>query len=215
MTAALNLCPFSEEQNHEEHTLLGEGDWIPAPRGWKEIQNGREYTFFFLYVEINMLDEWKKKSGSTHIGDIQEVFHHHIESTIKPLGGRIWMWMNNGGVVLFPFKGSHCPCIEACLRLILNRHIISIEEYTYNSLITYTMAVHLGNTIYKTRGQTGEIVSDSVNFLFHVGKKFARREQFYVTENVFPFIEPGFKDLFMENGTFEGVRMYTSKLPKK
>ena len=213
--AAWDLFPFPEKGNRQEHALLAEQDWIPSPGGWKDVRKGHEYSFFFLYIEINMLDEWKKKSGSTHIDDIQEIFHRHIEETFKPIGGKIWMWMNNCGVVLFPFDGTSCRCIESCLRLILNRRIISIEEYGYNSLITYTMAVHLGNTIYKTRGDTGEIVSDSINFLFHIAKKYAGREHFYVTENVLPFLEPRLKELFLKSGTFEGVKMYSMKLPKK
>lgn len=213
--AAMDLRPFPEKRNHEDHALLEQQDWIPAPGGWKDIRKGQEYSFFFLYVELDMLDEWKKKSGSIHIDNIQEIFHRQVEQAFKPSGGRIWMWMNTCGVVLFPFDGSGCPCVEACLRLILNRRIISIEEYGYNDLITYTMALHLGNTVYKTRGETGEIVSDSINFLFHIGKKFSRREHFYVTENVLPFLGPGLKDLFKKDGTFEGVKMFSSRLPKK
>lgn len=213
--AAAALKPFPENENHEDHVLLQKDKWIPAVNGWKDIREGREYSFFMLYLELDMLDEWKKKSGATHLEDIQEIFHRHIERTFTPAGGHIWMWMNTGGVVLFPFDGTRCPCIEACLRLILNRRIISIEEYGYNDLITYTMAVHLGNTVYKTRGDTGEIVSDAINFLFHVAKKKARREHLYVTENVLPFLAPGLKELFHDDGTFEGVKIFTSRLPKK
>ena len=162
-----------------------------------------------------MVEEWKKKSGRAHIDKILDIFHRHIEKTFVPYGGKIWMWMNHGGLVLFPFNGENCTFLEACLRLVLNRRIISIEEYGYNTLITYKMAVHIGNTIYKTRGETGEIISDSINFLFHIGKKYAEKERFYVTESVKPFMPQGLAELFKQNGDFEGVKMYSLRLPKK
>ncbi|MBP7583491.1 MAG: hypothetical protein KBA61_05635, partial [Spirochaetes bacterium] len=32
---------------------------------------------------------------------------------------------------------------------------------------------HVGNTVYRVRGDTGSIISDSINSIFHLGQKYA------------------------------------------
>jgi hypothetical protein len=125
------------------------------------------------------------------------------------------MWMNQSGLVLFPFNGESINAILSCIRLVLNRTIISAEYYPYNTVITYRMILHLGNTIYRTRGKTGTIVSDTINFLFHMGKQFSQRGHFYVTAPVVPFIPEQLQKVFIPVGTFEGVEISKMRLPKE
>lgn len=213
--AVLAFKPFPDCSTLSEQTDFQAKGWKIAPNGWKDIKSGEEYTFCFLYVELDMMEEWKTKSGKAHMDDIQDIFRRHLERNFGPQGGKIWMWMNRGGVLLFPFDGKMCDSVLTAVRFVLNRTIISIEEYHYNTLITYTMGFHIGNTIYKSRGDTGELVADTLNFLFHFGKQFAEPGHLYCTEPVMPFIRPGLKGLFKKAGPFEGVSMFSTVLPKE
>ncbi len=192
----------------------GRSKWKIAPGGWKGIRAGEEYTFYLLYIEMDILEEWKKKSGKEHMDDLQNRFRRHVEKYFTPLGGKIWMWMNQGGVLLFPFDGESCDPVLTCIRFILNKTIISIEEFGYNSTITYKMGLHLGNTVYESRGKTGDIISDTINFLFHIGKQYARPGNFYLTGGVMPYIPDGLMDIFIHRGEFEGEELYSMRLPK-
>lgn len=189
--------------------------WNIVENGWKDIRRGKEYTFFLLYIELDMIDEWKQKSGKAHIDEVQKIFHRHIENALTAVGGKTWMWMNQGGVFLFPFNGKTCDPVLTCIRFVLNRTIISIEEFGYNSTISYKMALHLGNTVYKERGNTGEIVSDTVNFLFHLGQQYTRPGHFYVTAPIMQFIPDGLKKLFLPIDDFEGEAVFSMRLPKE
>ena len=195
-----------EKKKTEDHPVARSG-------GWKNIRSGKEYTFVFLYVEIDLVDEWRKKSGKAHMNEVLTAFHTHIDREVGRLGGKVWMWMESSGLVLFPFDGESIPMIEAGMKLILDRTIISAEYYTYNTLITYRMAIHVGNTVYRPRGDTGTLVSGTVNFLFHLGQKFLKPGNFLVTETAAPFIPEGLADCFRPAGTFEQTKILRMRLP--
>ena len=180
---------------------------------WQRIRTGREYLFVLLYIEIDLIDEWKKKSGKTHLDEVMESFHKHVKRIVAPVDGRVWMWMNSGGLVLIPFDGESCPTVERCMKVILDRIIISAEYYTYNTIITYRMALHIGSTLYESRGNTGKIVSDTVNFMFHLGQKYLKPQNLFLTETIVPFLPEGLRDCFTDAGTFEGVGIHRMKLP--
>jgi hypothetical protein len=215
ITNVLEFRPFDGKDAAEEEGLCRRENWKIAEKGWDEIQSGKEYTFWLLYIELDMIDEWKTKSGKAHIDDVQKIFHHHIETNLTPLGGRTWMWMNQGGVFLFPFKNPDREPLLTCIKFILNRTIISIEEFGYNSAISYKMALHVGNTVYQDRGRTGHIVSDTVNFLFHLGQLYTKEGHFYITGPAYNNIPEKLQGLFSVLHDFEGESVYSMRLPKE
>ena len=139
---------------------------IPS-NSWKQISSGKEYTFALLYIQIDLVDEWRKKSGKDHLNKVTKAFHSHVEQIAASHDGKVWMWTQQGGVVLFPFDGTEVPVIRTCMKLVLDRILLSTEYYTYNTLITYRMAMHVGNTVYRARGKTGTQVSESVIILLY------------------------------------------------
>lgn len=213
LDAALRLMPFKDSRVDSEKAEVST-DWKLSGNKWSGIRSGQEYTFCFLFVEIDLIDEWKRKSGQEHLDNVKKAFYRHIERVVSPLSGRIWMWMDMGGLVLFPFDGKQCPAILTCFKLVLDRVIISAEEFTYGTIISYRIALHIGNTVYKARGNTGTIVSGDINFLFHVGQKFAKPGHFYLTEPAVRFIPKGLESCFVDAGVFEDVSMTRMKHPR-
>jgi len=213
LKAALELRPITDDQVKVATRQDVRPQWNVSGRNWNGVTSGKEYTFVLLYVEIDLNDEWKQKSGRAHLGEVMSAFHKHVETITAPLHGRVWMWTETGGVVLFPFDGDSCPQIELCFKTILDRTIISVEHYTYNALITYRMALHVGNTLYQDRGNTGTLISDTVNFTFHLGQKFLDPGNFCITETVAPFLARGLRGCFSPAGEFEQTSIYRMKLP--
>ena len=180
---------------------------------WDNIEVGNEYTFCMLYIEIDILPEWLNKSGKAHIEEVMDSFYSHLHRIITPLNGRVWMKTDFGGLVLFPYDGSCTPIIIECIKLIMNRIIISAEEYSYSTILTYRMAMDIGNTKYLTSGNTGNIISDSVNFIFHFGKQYAEPGNFYLTGRVKEDIPPGLLDKFHPGDSFHERNIYKMELP--
>jgi len=186
---------------------------ILSGHNWDNIKTGREYTFCLFYIEIDILPEWANKSGKAHIEEVMEFFYAHLHKIITPLNGKLWIKTDFGGLVLFPFDGSCTPVIIEGMKLIMNKIITSAEEYTYSTILTYRIALDIGNTKYLTRGNTGKIISDSVNFIFHFGKKYADTGNFYLTERVHKDIPLGLTDRFLPSECFENRSIYRMKLP--
>lgn len=180
---------------------------------WDNIVIGNEYTFCMLHIEIDILPEWASKSGRAHIEEVMNFFYSHINRIITPLNGRMWMKSDFGGMVLFPYDGSCTPIIIECIKLVMDRIIFSAEEYTYNTILTYKIAMDIGNTKYLTSGNTGNIISDSVNFIFHFGKQYAKPGNFYLTGRLKEDIPPGLLDYFYTGSRFQDRTIYQMKLP--
>ncbi len=202
------FAPPLDEEDDIDDDLLGE---LILAKGWDEIVADREYTFCFMFFELDLNEDWKTKSGREHLDRVIASLEAHVERTVSASGGRLWMWAEYGGLALFPFDGKHCDSIMTCFRMMLNRTIVSAEEFEFDTLLSYRIALHIGNTVYRPRGKTGTIISDSVNFIFHLGHQFAEPGGLYLSENVHPFVPDGLEDHFIDCGPFEGKQIFRMK----
>ena len=187
--------------------------YIPSGTDWKGIREGREYTFCMMFIELDNQSAIKKHASDKQVHDVTRTFHDFVQKAVTAMNGRVWMWMDFCGLVLIPFDGERCEAVLSCLRMVMNRVIISAEECDLGILLSYRIALHIGNTVYRARGDTGTIISDSINSIFHLGQKFARPGHFLVTENAEPFIPAGVRDLFKSEGVYEGRMIYRLALP--
>ncbi|HUZ17069.1 MAG TPA: hypothetical protein VMV68_01705 [Spirochaetia bacterium] len=197
----------------EEAPKPSRASYSIAAGGWPGVVAGREYTFCMMFFELDLNEDWRKKAGKAHLDRVTAALEAYMQKTVAPLGGRLWIWESYGGLVLFPFDGKSCDAVLASYRMILNRTIISAEEYDFDTLLSYRIALHIGNTLFRPRGSTGTIISDTVNFIFHLGHQFAEPGGFYLTSAVYPFVPKGLEGSFAETGTFEGVKCYRMKRP--
>ncbi|MCF7913798.1 MAG: hypothetical protein K9L66_01380 [Spirochaetaceae bacterium] len=178
-------------------------------KNWNDVVQGKEYTFCFMYVELLPSKEWSKKAGDTHQEQMQTAFHDMIETQADNYNGKIWMWNEWKGLLLFPFDGKECEASVLATRLLINRLILSIEGGPYHTLLNYKIAMHIGSTVYQERGNTGTIVADDINFIFHLGSKYADPNRLYVSSQVRDAIRSDLQNLFRREGQFEGQSIYT------
>ncbi len=199
---------------YPDDTKKGETPYILSGKDWSSVRVGREYTFCMMFIELDNQKELKKNMGATHIDQAVMSFRKYLEKALEPINGQIWMWMDFGGLILFPFDGDNCDAILASFRLILNRHIICMENTIFNTTISYRIAIHLGNTVYRKKGDTGTIISDSINSIFHLGHKYTFPGNFCITREVFEFAPAGLKRMFLDAGEFEGRQILRMRLPE-
>lgn len=194
--------------NEESKKTVKTSPFIIPEEGWKGIKSGKEYTFLMLFVEISLPSEWKKKSGNVHLNQIKQTFQTVVEKQVAPYDGRLWIWNEYGGLILFPFNGTTCTPVVPAIKLLLNRVLISIEDFRLHSPISLRASMHIGTTTWKARGKTGTIISDSLNSIFHLGTKYTPVNDFDITEEVYSLLIPGLKNLFIEAGSFEGRKIF-------
>jgi hypothetical protein len=178
---------------------------------WTAVETGRNYTFGMLFAEVDDYSQWKVKLGSEQYEHFMRSFYTILNNVVEPLMGRFWMWSDTGGIVLFPFDGKNLGIIKEAFRLFMNRQIISTENPDFDIGMTYHLVIHVGETIYEDRGFTSELISDSVNSIFHIGNNFAKRDSLYITEKAEKFIPLRLREFFMDKGMYEGQHIKKMK----
>jgi hypothetical protein len=188
--------------------------YILSGNDWKGIKAGQEYTFVLMYVELDGYEELKKTMSDSQVNLIINIFKRYVKKSVTSIDGKVWIWNEFEGVILFPFDGCRCDAILACFRLMLSQKIFSIEHLGFNALFSFRIALHLGNTVYKRKGSTGTIVSRSVNTIFHIGRRFAEQGNFYLTQEVFQYTPDGLKKCFLPAGQFEAHEIIRMRRPQ-
>ncbi len=204
----LRVASFRTIEVPEEASNENASSYIPSGSDWSTVNEGKEYTFCLMYFEMDNQAELKKNASDKQLKERSQIVHDFLERTIAPLKGRVWIWSGFGGLVLIPFDGEKCEAVLAAVRMQINRTIISTEECRLGLTVSYRIAMHLGNTVYRSRGETGTIISDSINSLYHLGQKFARPGDLLLTEEMERFIPAGIRDLFVNTGVYEGRCIY-------
>ncbi len=200
--------PENMRDTTEEELLPNGSKIIPSGEDWTKLKTGKEYSFFFLYIELVPGKEWRVDAGNKHRKEMQEKFEKTILHRVAPQQGTIWMWNEWGGLVLFPYAKNNSHPIITATRLALGRPLISIEDMKVDTLIDYRLALHAGNTVYNSRGETGTLISDEINFIFHLGKKRIEKNILYLTGSAFPRVPERMRHLFEEEESFEGRRIF-------
>ena len=170
---------------------------------WDRIRPGREYTFILMYVSLHGKEALKRHLSDDLVADADAEFRSYIESAVTRSGGRIWIWNDFEGVVLFGFDGTECPAVLLGINMMLSETVYSVENRHFNVPLTFRIALHLGNTVYRRYGETGTLVSDSINTVFNLGRKYGSTGGFYCTRQVFEFFPSGVESCFVGEGRFE------------
>lgn len=193
---------FQKLEYEAEIKKLPKTNYVLSGSDWKNITQGRIYTFCFMFIELDYANEIKS-FGMEQFKKVIGSFRGYLEDLIKPINGKIWIWNDFGGLILFPFNGKKCDSIETALMLMINRKLLSAEIIQLDIMLSYRIAMHIGNTMYKSSGNTGTIVSDSINSIFHLGQKFAEAGNFYLTEDIFSMMPEGLTNCFIKAGQYE------------
>lgn len=182
---------------------------------WSGVRTGKEYSFYMLFAELDNAVDYANRTSERYTMSVVGSFQRLLERTIAPYQGRLWIWRDFGGVVLFPFDGQTCQAVLPCIRMILNRPLDNIEQFDLKTSLSYRFSLHLGNTVYQNKGDTSHIVSDSINYVHHLGQKFTLPGNFTLTSNVYQRIPEKLQSVFKPIGTYEGREVYRMRLPQR
>ena len=186
-------------------------EFIISPNEWSVVKTDKEYTFYFMYIHLDNSSRLTKNFGDSQIVAADNSFKAYIDRRITKAKGKIWMWNNFEGLILFPFTDKKCNAILTCFRLMLSQKIYSVENPHFHSMLSIRIAIHIGNTVYRKKDDTGTIVSDSINTTFNLGRKFGDPGNFYLTKQVLGFAHEGLKGCFIPAGYYNGMEILRMK----
>jgi hypothetical protein len=193
----------SHVPEHERHTI------VPSGTDWSSVKDGQEYTFLMVYAALDHTGDLRRKSSETLLTSMRRSFCSLLERSFAEFNARVWMWKEDEGLLLMPFDGEQVDAIVPALRLQIDRVLINVEELGQYGGLSWRLALHLGNTIYRSNGRTGSIVSESVNFVFHLGSRFVDPGGLAVTAGVHQLVPDRIRPLLNHRGEFESIHVFT------
>ena len=199
----------ADGDNKKKTHLLPEGEF----EGWKSIRTGATANFFFLYMSLSEKLDLRPMMGEIAFKNMRNRLREVLQQNLRESGALLWMETEGNSLFLVPPRAANCrDAIEAALKMILNSRLIGIERLGLSIPLEFIFALHYGQTAFQAPGKTGAIISEPVNYIFHLGTKKAETGRLTISgdvpEEVFPV---GLSDLFIPAGVFEGIPIRHSK----
>lgn len=182
-----------------------------SPRDWGHVEIGSEYTFGMLYVGLDVHPNTIRDASADLITASIGSFQDAIIEVAGPHGGHLWFWKDYAGVILFPYDGVHCEAILAGMRIMLRRIFWQAEQKTNFITKHFRMSLHVGNLVYREGGDRETLVSDLVNYLFHLGTKFTPPGEFVITADIGHCCPHGLRSCFEYQGRYRSHEIWRMK----
>ena len=96
--------------------------------------------------------------------------------------------------------------------MLVSAPLITMETLNIKIPSNFIFALHYGSISYKPPGKTGTVVSDAVNYIYHLGAKKAEPGRLTISDTV-PggTIPKSLEDCFVFAGEFEDRKIWHSK----
>ncbi|HOX33070.1 MAG TPA: hypothetical protein PLB91_12120 [Spirochaetales bacterium] len=179
--------------------------------GWGALSPGDQVQVRFCYAAVGNQRELLERIGEKRLHKLKEDFAAFLEPWAKECGGIEWIRDQSGSLLLFPPKDEGMNPVLAAFRLLLDRALVGYEVFRLETPLSFRFAFHSGVTMWRPPGSTGTVVSDDVNFIFHLGTKAAADGAIVASEEAERSVPPFLRDLFSPAGDFEGRRLSASK----
>jgi hypothetical protein len=188
---------------------------LPAGKfeGWKSIRTGTKENFFFLFASIGGKTNLRSMVGEAVFNTIMNRWRDVLFQELRKADALPWMETEANSLFLVPAKSNNCKAaIEAALKMIVGSRLIGIEKLLLTIPVEFIFALHYGETVFQAPGKTGAIVSESVNYIFHLGAKKAEEGRLTISDDVSDEAIPEtMQNIFLPIGTFEGIPIKHSR----
>jgi hypothetical protein len=181
--------------------------------GWKKMPVGKAASFYLLYCCVQGKVPLDAKLDEKTFAIIHKRFISLLDDNFEKGNGLFWM--NSGKDCLFlipPIAKCAEAAIKACVGMIASAPLIIMETLDFKFPVNFVFALHYGSLSYKPPGHTGTIVSDAVNFIFHLGAKRAEPGRLTISgelpDNTIP---KSLEDCFISAGEFEDRKIWHTK----
>ncbi|MCL1959352.1 MAG: hypothetical protein FWF68_07095 [Spirochaetes bacterium] len=204
------------ESGAAKNNFFSSGIKLPSEStfpGWNKMQSGKDMPFYLLYCSIHGNNQLDVRLDAKTLALVYKRFISCLDDNF--LSGDGLLWMNSGKDCLFlvPPKAKHIEAaIKSCMNMIISTPLIVLESLAVTFPLDFVFALHYGSVSYKPPGKTGTIVSDAINFIFHLGTKKAEPGRLTISgELPDKTIPQSLQDCFLPAGEFEGRKIWHTK----
>jgi hypothetical protein len=194
-----------------EGLKLGQGKFP----GWASLKAGAAAPFFFLFVSAEGGKGGLRNAlGEAAFTGVRNRLRLFLRQQFEPSGAQLWIETESAALLLVP---PRAPLIQqavvAALKILMAAPAAGFENLGLPFPARFTFALHYGKTAYHEPGKTGTLVSDAVNFIFHLGTRRAEPGRLTLSgETPAQAIPQALTDMFVRAGEFEGRPLVHSRL---
>jgi hypothetical protein len=207
----------NDVQSEKPEPISGTKKALSIPNkfaGWEKIKSGETCPFFFLYVSFLGKSNLRSRLGENGFNVLKSRLRNLLQQYFSQTDALLWMETESDFLFLIPPKTQNAKAaITACLKILIDIPLIISEKLgLINVAADFVFSMHYGKTPFKDPGKTGTVISEAVNFIFHLGTKFSKPGRLSISENVPAEIIPEqLKNIFVDAGTFEDSKILHSK----
>jgi len=178
-------------------------------KDWSGVKDEEEYLFGMLFIEMLPQENIEAQLSEAEIRNLRTDWESFLSEFFDPWYG--YLWISNGwsNVILFPFDGKNLHVLEGVIEFHLNSPTFQFK--TYQGMIKYRQVLHIGTAPFLKRGNTANIISESLNDLFHMGMYHAKGDRLYFTEEACSFIPESLLPYLEAPVEFEGHTIHSLK----
>jgi class 3 adenylate cyclase len=171
------------------------------------LREGREYETTIASIDIVGNSELVRKHGIKTMEKVYYSFWTFLRRQLAIYDGRIWNWAGDGGLVAFAMK-DHAA--RAVLWAMETQRLMPVFNRFPQLPLHGSMMVRIGldTGSVKFAEDTGQIVSDVINYAAHLEKSRARPGGISVSDRLFSILPDSLKAGFDGDGEFEETATY-------
>jgi len=180
---------------------------------WKAMETGKTMPFYLLYCCLHGKIALDTRFGEKVYAQIHQRFLSYLHNNFLEGEGLAWMDSGKDCLFLLPPKAKCAEAaVKACVRMLVSAPIMAMEALALTVPADLAFALHYGSLTYKPPGKTGTVVSDAVNFIFHLGAKKAVPGRLTLSSELPDgTVPPALEDCFVPAGEYEGRSIWHTK----
>jgi len=181
--------------------------------GWKKMEVGKSMPFYLLYCSLQGKVPLDSRLDEKTVAQIHKKFLSYLDDNLRESDGLLWMNSGKDCLFLIPPRAKCAEeAIKTCIGMVVSAPLIVLETLGISIQASIVFALHYGTISYKQPGKTGTVVSDAVNFIFHLGAKKADPGRLTLSGELPETTVPkNLQDLFLHDGEYEGRKIWHTK----
>lgn len=179
--------------------------------GWAKLREGKEYDFLFCHAAIGEPDRLREAIGEKRLAKLKEAFAAHMAEIAEGIDGKAWILDSQGLLLAFPPKDLPDSPVLAAFELLLDRALVGYEVFKLEVPLTFRFAFHAGKAPWRPPGATGTVVSEDVNFIFHLANRGGHDGRITLSQACADAVPSQLADVFQPAPAFEGHEILISR----
>ncbi len=174
---------------------------------WGALKEGRYYDITTVSVDIAGSSAIVKKHGMKKAEKLYFHFWSFLRRILAVYDGRIWNWAGDGGIIAFTFKRHQQRALMFAVELQSLMELFNADpERPVNEKLRLRIGLDCGRIKYLS--DTGQIVSETINYAAHLEKSFTAPGGISASAELIAAVPASLKAMFKSAGSFEGRRAW-------